>query len=192
MKKLYFLLFTLMFGAMSFAQTTLFQDSFETGSPDAAATMSEMCTDGGNDFFTVTDGSNIATNYQVTGADGTYWLAAQDTDGTPECNSDVQTIEYDNINISTGTNMTLAFIAAEDDDGTAQDWDADTLVYFEIDVDNSGTFTKVFQFAATRATNTVPGVDTNFDGTADGSLLSNIFQEFTASIPNGNTLDLRI
>ncbi|WP_439150934.1 T9SS type A sorting domain-containing protein [Winogradskyella sp.] len=192
MKKLYFLLFTLMFGALSFAQTTLFQDSFETGSPDASATMSEMCTDGANDFFTVTDGTNIATNYEVTGADGTYWLAAQDTDGTPECNSDVQTIEYDDINISAGTDMTLVFIAAEDDDGTAQDWDADTLVYLEIDVDNSGSYTKIFQFAATGGTNTEPGVDTNFDGTADGTLLTEIFQEFTASIPNGNTLDLRI
>ena len=83
-------------------------------------------------------------------------------------------------------------IAAEDDDGTNQDWDGDTLVYLEIDVDNSGTYTKVYQFAATGGTNTEPGVDTNFDGTADGTLLSNVFQEFTVAIPNGSTLDLRI
>ena len=134
MKKIYILLLTLTVTSLSFGQITLFQDSFETGSPDTSATMSEMCTDGGGDFFTVTDGTNIGTNYSVTGADGTYWLAAQDTDGTPECNSDVQTIEYNNIDISTGTNMTLAFIAAEDDDGTNQDWDADTLVYFETDI----------------------------------------------------------
>jgi hypothetical protein len=193
MKKIYILLLTLTVTSLSFGQTTLFQDSFETGSPDTSATMSEMCTDGGGDFFTVTDGTNIGTNYSVTGADGTYWLAAQDTDGTPECNSDVQTIEYNNIDISTGTNMTLAFIAAEDDDGnTNQDWDADTLVYFETDIDNSGTYTKVFQFAANGATNTEPGVDSNFDGIVDGTLLSSIFQEFTYAVPNGSTLDLRI
>ncbi len=179
-------------GAYSFAQTTVFQDSFETGSPVASGTMSEMCTDGGGDFFTVTDGANIGSSYSVTGADGTFWLAAQDTDGTPDCNSDIQTLEYDDINISAGTDMTLAFIVAEDDDGTNQDWDADTLVFLEIDVDNSGIYTKVFQFAATGGTNTEPGVDTNFDGTADGTLLSNVFQEFTAAIPNGTTLDLRI
>lgn len=192
MKKIYILLLTLTVTSLSFGQITLFQDSFETGSPDTSATMSEMCTDGGGDFFTVTDGTNIGTNYSVTGADGTYWLAAQDTDGTPECNSDVQTIEYNNIDISTGTNMTLAFIAAEDDDGTNQDWDADTLVYFETDIDNSGTYTKVFQFAANGATNTEPGVDSNFDGIIDGTLLSSIFQEFTYAVPNGSTLDLRI
>ena len=192
MKKIYILLLTLTVTSLSFGQITLFQDSFETGSPDTSATMSEMCTDGGGDFFTVTDGTNIGTNYSVTGADGTYWLAAQDTNGTPECNSDVQTIEYNNIDISTGTNMTLAFIAAEDDDGTNQDWDADTLVYFETDIDNSGTYTKVFQFAANGATNTEPGVDSNFDGIVDGTLLSSIFQEFTYAVPNGSTLDLRI
>ncbi|WP_339751495.1 T9SS type A sorting domain-containing protein [uncultured Winogradskyella sp.] len=192
MKKIYFLLFTLMFGAFSFAQTTLFQDSFETGSPDTLGTMSEMCTDGAGDFFTVTDGTNIGGNYAVSGADGTFWLAAQDTDGAPECNSATQTLEYDNIDISAGTDMTLAFTVAEDDDGTNQDWDADTLVYLEIDVDNSGTYTKIYQFAATGGTNTEPGVDTNFDGTADGALLSNLFQEFTAAVPNGSTLDLRI
>ena len=181
-----------MFGAFSFAQSTLFQDSFETGAPVASGAMSEMCTDGTGDFFTITDGTNIASFYEVTGADGTFWLAAQDTDGTPDCNSAIQTLEYDDIDISSGSNMTLAFLAAEDDDGTNQDWDADTLVYFEIDVDNTGTYTKVFQFAADGATNTEPGVDSNFDGLVDGTLLSNIFQEFTASIPNGNTLDLKI
>ncbi|WP_178990723.1 T9SS type A sorting domain-containing protein [Winogradskyella schleiferi] len=192
MKKIYFLLFTLMFGAFSFAQSSLFQDSFESGAPDASGTMSEMCTDGTGDFFTVTDGTNIASFYEVTGADGTFWLAAQDTDGTPECNSGIQTLEYDDIDISSGTNMTLAFIAAEDDDGSNQDWDANTLVYFEIDVNNSGSYTKIFQFAAAGATNTEPGVDSNFDGLVDGTLLTNIFQEFTAAIPNGNTLDLKI
>ena len=193
MKKIYFLLLTLSITSLSFGQTTLFQDSFETGSPDTSATMSEMCTDGFGDFFTVTDGANIGTNYSVTGADGTYWLAAQDTDGTPECTSDVQTIEYNNIDISSGTNMTLAFIAAEDDDGsTSQDWDPDTLVYFEIDIDNSSTYTKVFQFAANGATNTEPGVDSDFDGIVDGTLLSSIFQEFTFAVPTGNNLDLRI
>ena len=192
MKKIYILLLTLTITSLSFGQTTLFQDSFETGSPDTSATMSEMCTDGGGDFFTITDGTNIGTNYSVTGADGTYWLAAQDTDSTPECNFDVQTIEYNNIDISTGTNMTLAFIAAEDDDGTNQDWDADTLVYFEIDIDNSGTYTKVFQFAANGATNTEPGVDSNFDGIVDGTLLSSMFQEFTYAVTTGSTLDLRI
>ncbi|NNE31595.1 MAG: T9SS type A sorting domain-containing protein [Winogradskyella sp.] len=192
MKKLYFLLFGLTLGLISSAQTTLFQDSFESGAPDISGTMSEMCTDGFGDFFTVTDGTNIGSNYEVFGMDGTFWLAAQDTDGTPDCNSDIQTIEYNDLDISTGSDLTLVFIAAEDDDGSAQDWDADTQVFFEIDIDNSGTFTKIFQFAATGGTNTEPGVDTNLDGTADGTLLSNSFQEFTAAIPNGSLLDLRI
>ena len=115
-----------------------------------------------------------------------------DTDGAP-CTSGTQTLLFDDVNIAGFSSLELAMLVAEDDDGANQDWDADTLVYVEIDIDNSGSFTKVLQFAAQGGTNTEPGLDTNFDGIADGTALTDTFQNFSNSIAGAGTLmDIRI
>ena len=56
-------------------------------------------------------------------------------------------ITFEDINIAGATGLELRMLAAEDDDGSNEDWDASDLVYVEVDFDNSGTFTKVLQFA---------------------------------------------
>jgi hypothetical protein len=103
----------------------------------------------------------------------------------------VQTLTLTGVNISGYSNLTFALLVAEDDssDGN-EDWDADTLVTINVSVD--GTSADVIQFAAGGATNTEPGLDTDFDGVADGPMLSPTFQEFTASIPSGSTADIVI
>ncbi len=187
MKKLYFLLFTLLIAATSFGQTTVFQESFETGN---SGTPSEVCNDNGGDFFTRTDGSDVS-NYTVSASDGSFYFAAQDTDGSP-CTSAVETLTFSSIDISTYTNMTFAILVAEDDSSDGkEDWDANTNVLIEINIDGGG-YTNVLQFSGGGATNTEPGLDTNFDGTADGTALSSTFQEFTASIGTGTSADVRI
>ncbi len=188
MKKLYFLLITLLISSFSFGQTTVFQESFETGN---SATASETCNDGFSDFFTRTDGSDISSNYVVSGMDGTFFFAAQDTDGAP-CTSPIQTLLFSGINISTFTNMTFAILVAEDDasDGN-EDWDADTNVLIEINIDGAG-YTNLLQFSGGGSTNTAPGLDADFDGTADGTLLTSTFQEFTAPVGMGSSADIRI
>jgi len=190
MKKLYFLFIALMFGVFSHSQTTVFEESFEMGN---SGTTSVDCNDGFTDFFTRTDGSDISTAYEVTGADGTFFFAAQDIDAT-ECGaSDIETLTFTGIDISTYTDMTLAVLVAEDDasDGN-QDWDANTSVVFEINIDGGG-YQNILQFSGGGATNTEPGLDTDNDGTADSTLLTNIFQEFTVSLGGtGTTADLRI
>jgi len=195
MKKNYFLLFTFLIGAYSFAQTTVFQESFETGN---SGTTSINCNDGSGDFFTRTDGSDISSAYEVNGGDGTFFFAAQDIDAT-ECGGsggDLQTLLFDDIDISTFTNLTLAMLLAEDapSDGNF-DWDGGDLFYVEVDYDNSGTYTKVLQFATTAATGfnvSIPSQDTDLDGIGDGTELSPTFGEFTIALGTGNLVDVRL
>ncbi len=192
MKKLYFLLFTILTTAVSLGQTTVFQESFETGN---SGIPSETCNDNGSDFFTRTNGSDISSGYVVTGMDGTFFFAAQDIDGAP-CTLNPQTLLFDDINISSFTNLTLAILLAEDDssDGN-EDWDGGDLFYIEVDYDNSGSFTKIMQFATTATTGfnvSAPMRDTNLDGIGDGTELTPTFGEFTISLGTGNLVDIRL
>ena len=192
MKKLYFLLFTLILTGISFGQTTVFQESFETGN---SGTPSETCNDGVGDFFTRTDGSDIGTFYQVSGQDGNFFFAAMDTDGAP-CTLTTQTLEFDDIDISTFTDLTLAILLAEDKDGSNFDWDEDSRFYIEVDVDNSGTFTKVLQVSVSDNTGgsnvSQPMIDSDFDGNGDGAEITDVFTEYSASISSGSLLDIRL
>lgn len=190
MKKLYFLLIALTITSFSFGQTTVFQESFETGN---SGTASVTCNDGFYDFFTRTNGSDLGNgNYIATGGDGTFYFAAQDIDAT-ECGaSATETLTFSGINITSYTNLTLALLAAEDDasDGN-QDWDSTDNVLIEAQIDGGG-YSTVIAFESTGASNSVPALDTNFDGEGDGTQLTSSFQEFTASLGTGGTLDLRI
>ena len=139
MKKIYVLLLSLTITSLSFGQTILFQESFETGN---SGTPSETCNDSGGDFFTRTDGTDISGSYSVSGQDGDFFFAAMDTDGAP-CTLATETLLFEDIDISTYTNLSLAILLAEDKDGTNFDWDDDSRFYIEVDIDNSGTFTKI-------------------------------------------------
>ncbi|NNF86764.1 MAG: T9SS type A sorting domain-containing protein [Winogradskyella sp.] len=194
MKKLYFLFFSLILTLFSFGQTTVFQESFETGN---SGTASINCNDGFGDFFTRTDGTDISSSYQVSGGDGSFFFAAQDVDAT-ECGAgnDVQFLLFDDIDISTFSNLTLAVLIAEDapSDGNF-DWDGGDLFYIEVDYDNSGTFTKILQFATTATSGfnvSTPSQDTNLDGLGDGLELTPTFTEFTSSLGTGSLIDVRL
>ena len=95
----------LLFAAPVWAQTTIYQQSFEDGDP--SFTSSITCNDGDDDFFTRTDGSDIAASYEVTGVDGAFFFAAQDMDAA-ECAGTgnlPQRISFDDIDISGFENL---------------------------------------------------------------------------------------
>lgn len=172
------------------AQSSLWTESFESDGNGTRYAATEF-TDGFNDFFTRTDGSNIGGSYAVTGADGSFFFAGHDTDGEPE-GGDIVSITFSPININGYTGLTFSGLFAEDDDGSAQDWDANALAYVEASIDG-GAFTKILQFAAVGGTNTEPGLDTDFDGVADGASLSDAFATFSAAIAGtGSLLELRL
>ncbi len=174
------------------AQTTLWSESFETDGNGSRYTATEF-SDGFSDFFTRTNGSNIASDYVVSGADGGFFFAAQDTDGDNPGLTTV-TITFSPVNINGYTSLSFSGLFAEDDasDG-AQDWDNDALVFVEARIDG-GAWAKVLQFAPQQGTfNTEPGLDADFDGLRDGAALTGSFASFGNSIAGtGSLLELRL
>lgn len=186
------------------AQITVLREDFEDDAVAYTTSVTEF-SDGFGDFFTRTDGSTIASNYEVTGFGGTSYFAAQDIDG--EVDSPTQSIFFSNLNIEGLENLSLSFSLAEDDDGENQDWDEpDYLrVYASVfDTQNTtrhaGAETLIFAVESDPGTgetpllfNTEPRVDTDLDGWGDGTAITSEFAAFVASIPGtGDRLNLRI
>ncbi|HIL56698.1 MAG TPA: hypothetical protein EYG39_02175, partial [Rhodothermales bacterium] len=180
----------LLFAAPVWAQTTIYQQSFEDGDP-AYTTSTPEFTDGSEDFFTRTDFSDVAAGYEITGTVGSFVFAAQDIDG--EGAGPEQTVTFSGIDISGFQNLSFAGLFAEDDDGTNEDWDAPNFVHVDYQIDGGG-YQNLFWLENDGSTfNSAPFVDTDFDGTGDGAEITSALTEFTAAIAGtGSTLDLRI
>ena len=148
-------------------------------------------TDNGSDYFIRTDGTDISGE-TFTNIQGDYYFAAQDLDG--EGATLPLTLSIDDANISGLTDLALSVMMAEDDaSDNAEDWDDADYVHIDYDIDNSGTFINLIHIEAAGGTNSTPMIDTNFDGTGDGTALTNAFAEFSASIAEtGSLIDIRI
>ena len=181
MRKITFILCLFVTGLM-FSQTVIYQESFET---DANGTNYNTSipefSDGGGDYFTRTDGSNIGTNVEITGIDGSYFFGAQDIDGGATLPVSLSTISVD---VSSLNSVDFVIALAEDADGSNLDWDnsdyvhityaldggADqNLLWIESNEDN-GTF------------NSPAAEDTDFDGIGDGTILTDVLTDFNKTI----------
>ncbi|MCA0131548.1 T9SS type A sorting domain-containing protein [Winogradskyella alexanderae] len=205
MKKLYFLLFSLLLlCSLSFGQTTVFQESFETDGNGSRYTTSQVeFSDGFGDFFgrtnlndTAEDAADLIVGniYTLSGTDGDFCFAGMDLDAanaTGSGGSATQTLEITGININGFSNLSLAILLAEDDDGTNQDWDETDNLIIEVQVD-AGGYTPIIAVEGTGASNSEPAIDSDFDGTGDGTAITSTFQEFVASISSGTILDIRL
>lgn len=170
----------------------LHEEDFETdGNGTRYTTSVPEFTDGSGDYFTRTDGSQIGAFVTYGGLSGAAYFAVQDLDG--EGGPTLASLTLAPIDITGATDLRLTGLFAEDaaSDG-AQDWDADALVHVEASIDG-GPWVKVLQFASQGATNTRPGLDSDFDGIADGPALTDSFTEFGAAIAGtGTALSIRI
>jgi len=209
MKKLYFLLFTFLMTAVSFGQTTIFTESFETNANGVTYTTSTPeFSDGSGDFFgrtnlnTTAEDANdliVGSFYNITGQDGNFCFAGMDLDNANTSGSNglrTQSLFFDDIDISSFSNLTFAILLAEDQPSdTNFDWDGGDLFYVEVDYDNSGSFTKILQFATTATSGSnvsAPMLDTDLDGIGDGASLTDVFAEFNVPMSTGNLVDIRI
>ncbi len=153
-------------------------------------------TDGGYDFFTRTDGTNIGSAINLSNLQGSYWFGADDVDNAVPGGSGgptYVTLTIDDINISGQTNLSFQISLAEDQasDGN-EDWDGTSYLHISYDIDNSGTFTNLLWVEAT-GTNTEPQIDTDFDGVGDGAAITDVFTQYTVSIPGtGSVIDIFI
>ncbi|MEL6997070.1 MAG: Ig-like domain-containing protein [Pseudomonadota bacterium] len=184
---------------------TIFQESFETDGNGTRYTLSipeftgDVSAIGAGDYFTRSDDISPVLHGNYLGADGDFFFAANDTNGD-STGLDVQSVLIEDIDISGFTNLSFSGLFAEqnqtDRGNGGADWDADSLVYVEVSIDD-GPFVKLLQFAAT-GENTPVQVDTDLDGVGDGPFLGataglSLLEEHSASIAGtGNLLDLRI
>ena len=76
------------------AQTTALLEDFEDADVTYTASEGEF-SDGDADFFTRTDGSNVAGSYEVSGANGSSFFAAQDVDARGRSARPVAHVQWD-------------------------------------------------------------------------------------------------
>ena len=172
------------------AQTPIWILDFE--SPGGYTTNITELTDGGTDYFLRTDGSDISTGVEFINLLGSYFFAAQDIDGDQTTLPGELYIE--NIDISGVSELFFRIYLAEDDDGSNQDWDDSDYVHIYYDIDNTGVF-KNLLFIENNGNqyNSAPYIDTDFDGTGDGTEITSAFTPFLVGIgETGSDLDIKI
>jgi hypothetical protein len=192
---LQFYVFILVFGLGSTlnGQDLPFLLDFETAAGYTTSVIE--FSDGGTDYFTRTDGGNIGGAVNIGNVQGNYFFGAQDTDGSDNTGPDVLTIDISDIDISgTSGNYLFSVFIAEDDDGSAQDWDGNTSLLIEYDIDDLGNWVSLLAVeGSTTGTNSAPAIDTDFDGVGDGAEITDDLVQF--SIPfmgSGSFLDIRV
>lgn len=164
----------------------VFTEDFTSGT--YTVTLGGEGEDGTADYFMTTDGSNIGISY--TGASGNFFAGQDIDDGGWTNSASPSQLTWSSIDITGITNLNFScdFASA----ATAKIDNNDYLL-FEYQVD-AGGWNNLIAFENDGADyNTYFLEDTDFDGTGDGTQLTNTFATFSKSLSvSGSTLDLRI
>ncbi|PHS06919.1 MAG: hypothetical protein COA88_09695 [Kordia sp.] len=183
MKKDYLYLVALLFSGISFSQSVLLIDDFDTPSPQY--TTSGDYFDSSTQYFGSTNDTDA--DVELGYSDITFFGARQLKNGN-------ETISYNGIDITSLSNVSLAVGIAEDKGtGNTEDWDTGDAVHVEYRLD-AGTWTNLFSIVASGATDTAPQIDTNNDGIGDGALITSNIDEFDFLISglSATTIDFRL
>ncbi|MEQ9090991.1 MAG: T9SS type A sorting domain-containing protein, partial [Balneola sp.] len=174
----------LLMAGMSFGQSTILLEDFEDGTVKYTTSITEF-TDGGTDYFQrTTSPTGTFTNVLGSGI-----FEAQDIDA--EGATLPVTLNINDIDISGYSSLEIRVYLAEDDDGANQDWDSGDYLHITGDIDDGATQNLIWIENDGTTFNTAPLLDTDFDGTGDGTEITNAFVQFTASISGtGSLLDL--
>lgn len=195
MMKQLLLLLTLFIGIQGFSQTNVYQETFET---DANGTnyntsIAEF-SDGANDYFIRTDGSDLAGSVQINGAEGSFFFGAQDIDG--EGATLPATLTTAQIDVTGLSNLDLAVLLAEDSDLPDLDWDDNDYVHFTYTLDG-GSPQNLLWLESNEINggfNSEAAIDTDFDGVGDGQVLTDALTEFSAGfdVSGATTLEIQV
>ncbi|MEO1196803.1 MAG: ExeM/NucH family extracellular endonuclease [Pseudomonadota bacterium] len=170
-------------------EPTPFQESFEDA-PGDGYTLTTAFDDGGFDYFdryAAPDNSNGARDDFQNGFDGAFAIHAQDLDG--EGGPATQSINIDGIDIAGFDNpaVTLALGALFSTQFQNYEGDDGIKIYASVD---GGDDVLVGAFAPDATSNLA--LDSDLDGIGDGTQLTADLADFTFSLPEGSSLDLRI
>ncbi|MEJ6700837.1 MAG: PEP-CTERM sorting domain-containing protein, partial [Akkermansiaceae bacterium] len=143
--------------------------------------------DGGTDYFTRTDGSDIGSvNYTPSG----FFFAAQDIDGDGAPNPSSLTWTVD---ITGATALSFYLNVAEDDEGSNQDWDSTDFVHIFYTIDTDPEQNLIWFENDGTTFNAAPLLDTDFDGNGDSTEVTNSFANFSNTIAGtGSSLAIRV
>jgi hypothetical protein len=122
---------------------------------------------------------------------GGNYFGAQNTD-EDDTTFSIAVMEWTGLNVVGLTDLQFSGLFAEDDaeDGN-EDWDFNSSVRILARFDG-GTYETILAFES-QGIDTVAAEDTNLDGTGDGTVLTQRFQQFAKPIPGtGSSLDIRI
>lgn len=172
-------------------ESMLFVEDFETdGNGSRYITSIPEFKEADSDFFGRTDGSDIGT-YTVSGQSGSFFFGIEDVNANGA--SDVDTLKIEGIDISLAKDLMFKGLFAEEDaSDTNEDWDTNTTLKVQSQIDGGG-YRTILQFSDAGGSNTEPLQDIDFDGVGEGMALSPVFTEFAASISGeGTTLDILI
>ncbi len=172
------------------AQVTVLDEPFNDQDQFTATPILESAGET-RDYYRLTDGSDIDPAFS--GFSGNFF-AAQDTNDVTGAATNVIVLEWNSLTIAGLNNLQLSILIAEDDssDGN-EDWDENSSVIFEYQIDSNG-FQDLLAFESSGSGfNNEPAQDTNFDGTGNGTTVTETPTVFTADIDDtGMTLDLRL
>tara|TARA_R110002049_G_scaffold90686_2_gene227108 strand:- start:30754 stop:33282 length:2529 start_codon:yes stop_codon:yes gene_type:complete len=183
-----------------FGQVKLAELTFETPGGYSTSTPEyiDIINGANHDYFTRTNGSSF-TFESFSNIQGSYYFAAQDIDNNNTISLPVSLLIND-INISGYSSLEFRIHLAEDDasDGL-EDWDnpvsgVQNYVHINYDIDNSSSFSNLLWINPNgTGLNYEPAIDTDFDGTGDGTTITNTFTQFTQNIAGtGSLLDISI
>lgn len=167
------------------AQTSdiVWTEDFETDGLGARYAATESCSDGDNDYFTRTDGSDIAASNVYSAPSGAFFWAAQDVDGAP-CTQSPQTLTFTTVSVPQPALLEVSALFAEDAAADSLfDWDPADSVRLEARL-GAGPWEPVLAFEAGSASqsNQPARQDTDFDGVGDGPALTGTFSRYTATL----------
>ncbi|MFN2428770.1 MAG: hypothetical protein ABR574_02055, partial [Cryomorphaceae bacterium] len=146
--------------------------------------------DGSEDFFTRTDGSNISSGYEVNNPQGSFYFAGMDIDG--EGATLPASLTFD-ANIASYSDLNFKILIAEDDDGSNEYWDAGDYMHITYSVDGGASQNLLWVRNDGSTFNSAPFIDTDFDGIGDGTEITDTFQEFSVAIPEtGGNIEINI
>ena len=174
----------------------ILREDFEDGVVRYALSEAEY-SNGRYQYFLRTDGTDIHFSNIYDGYAGSMFFAVQDMYGYGRRGdgSAALTMTFSDIDIANYRNLELSVDLAEDDDSPGEDYDDDDFVRFTYTIDDGPAqdLLSVRGFDGRYTVNNAPGIDTDFDGFADGRVITDTFQTFRAPIEGtGETLKVSV
>jgi|GEM_PF-2263307 len=145
--------------------------------------------DGSSDHYGRTDGLGISGSYS--GQNGIFFWAGEDIDDNGGNGNNPKAVIFNSQSIAGMTDVRISGLFAR---GSAGGGGIDQADYLRLDYRiDGGSWTPAIWFSGQSGSNNGAYLDTDYDGTGDGTALTNTFASFTKDISvSGSNIELRV